>query len=520
MQHNKVGEPKLFSQFGLFSLLLVAGASFSTLSADTYESFSRFKKSQAESYQTYRDERDGEFSSYLKQQFKAYNVHRGTPLYEKPKPKQVTPAIPTKIKPVGPKVTVKLIDIKKDIKDVEPKTVVKKPVVTKPIVIIKPDIEIKKPIEIEKPVEVEKKKDINFDFYGSKLGFYIPKGLKQANFYPQNQKGIASFFNTAASSEYEPLVSDIKRISKSMNLNDWGVYLLVLKVSNNVFNDHDNSKLLSWFLFNKLGYAVKVGLANKHVVLMHYSKKVIYSTPNYKFSDKKYYVVSNYAKGSVGRLFSYKQDYPGATKSLDLSLNTLPNFTSDVKSKTLKFEQFGNKYSVKYKYNKNLIDFMQTYPQADYETYFNTPLDSMTYKTIASDLKKYIDGKKASEAMNLVLSFVQKSFEYETDPEQFGREKPMFAQETLYFDKSDCEDRAVLFAYLIKELFHIPVVGVKYKDHMSTALYIPIEGDRVTAKSKSFVIADPTYINANIGMNMPKYKSIKPEKYIYINKSL
>jgi hypothetical protein len=121
--------------------------------------------------------------------------------------------------------------------------------------------------------------------------------------------------------------------------------------------------------------------------------------------------------------------------------------------------------------------------------------------------------------MNFVLNFVQKSFKYEQDNQQFGREKVMFAQETLYFDKSDCEDRAVLFSYLIKELFGVSVLGVKYEDHMATAVYVPIEGDEVMVKSKKFVIADPTYINATIGMSMPKYKSIKPQSYIVVREN-
>ena len=368
--------------------------------------------------------------------------------------------------------------------------------------------------EKEKPKVV--KKDINFMFYGSNLGFNIPKGMKNANFYPQNQTGIASFFDNAASSEYETLIEDVKNVKKDMRLNDWGLYLLVLNISEHMFSEADNSKLMSWFMFNKLGYAVKVGLANKHIVLMHYSKKIIYSTPNYSFGKKKYYVVANYAKGSVGRLFSYKQDYPGSTRDLDLSLETLPNFVSNMKDKTLEFKQFGETYTVPFSYNKNLIDFMATYPQADYDVFFNAPLSDDTYKDIASGLKKYVDGKKASDAMNFVLNFVQKSFKYERDNQQFGREKVMFAEETLYFDKSDCEDRAILFSYLMKELFHVPVVGVKYSDHMATALYIPIKGDKVIANNKTFVVADPTYINANIGMSMPKYRSKKPQSYIVV----
>ena len=130
--------------------------------------------------------------------------------------------------------------------------------------------------------------------------------------------------------------------------------------------------------------------------------------------------------------------------------------------------------------------------------------------------KEHISGKKASEAINFMLHFVQNAFVYQQDNEQFAREKVMFAQETLYYDKSDCEDRAVLFSSLIKEFFGINVVGVKYKDHMATALYIPIEGDSVSVKSKKFVIADPTYVNATLGMSMPKYRAIKPVEYIVV----
>lgn len=489
MQQNKVGEPRLFKQFGHFSLLLILA-----VTAVSAGSFEEFKKSQAESFQTYKDERDNAFKNYLKEQWRAYDTYKSAELYEKPKPKEITPAVPKISKPVGPKIT---IDVKKPI-EVEPE-----------------------PVQVKaEPVVAEEQKDINFNFYGSRLGFNIPKGMKNANFYPQSQEGIGNFFNSSASSEYEPLISSIQNVSNKMKLNDWGVYQLVTKISNMVHQNQDNSKLLSWFIFNKMGYAVKIGLADKHVVLMHYSSKDIYSTPNFKFDNKKYYVIANYHKGNVGRLFSYKQDYPGSVKPLDLSLNTLPDFESDMVSKNLEFKQFGKSYVVEFEYNKNLLDFMATYPQADYETFFNAPLDAKTYNTIALSLKKYLDGKKASDAMNFVLNFVQTAFKYERDDIQFGREKVMFAQETLFFDKSDCEDRAILFSYLVKELFGVGVIGVKYKDHMATALYVPMDGDKVDAGSKKFVIADPTYINATIGMSMPQYKSIVPESYIVVEKKM
>lgn len=524
MQQNKVGEVKLLMQFGRFSFIILL-----MICALNAQSFKDFKTSQTQSFGNYKELKDKEFKKNLTGQWRAYNVYRGVKLYEKPKPKSIVSAKTIKTKSIGPIVNVKIIPEKKVLvdavvfkKDKDFVTLDKKAPsfdtkVDNLIVIKEKDGNILLKSDLKSKTSLVKK-DINFNFFGSELGFNISANLKKSKFYPKNQKGIVNFFDTAASSEYEGLIDDIKSVSKDLGLNDWGIYLLVQNISKKAFTNSDDKKLFSWFIFNKLGYAVKIGLSNKHIVLMHYSKKTIYSTPSYSFLNKKYYVISHYAKRNIRSLYSYKQDYPDATKAMDLSLDKLPNFVKDMQNKTLKFKEFGNSYAVSFKYNKNIIDFMATYPQADYETFFNAPIEKETYKDIASDLKKYIDGKRASDAINFVLHFVQNSFIYETDQQQFAREKVMFAQETLFYNKSDCEDRAVLFSYLMKELFSIGVIGVKYKDHMATALNIPMQGDAIKAGSKRFIIADPTYINASVGQSMPKYKPIKPESFIVVRK--
>ena len=483
MQINKDGEQRQFKQYGLFSLTFLLLTS--TLSA---ESFADFKRTQNRAFTKYRDVRDSEFNNYLKAEWEEYSGKESSPMYEKQKPKSITPTAQKKIKSLGPRINIR---IKKS---------------------------LEKPKIVQKLVK-ERAKDIELLFFGQKIGFNVDNQFKTAKFYPLNQSGISNFFDTLASSNYEDTIRDIRYISKELNLNDWGIYLLVNELSKALYYNLDDQKLFSWFIFNKLGYAVKVGLSSKHIVLMYFSKKIIYSTPNYEFADKKFYVISNYAKESTGKIYTYKQNYPKADKALDLALNSLPNFKENLHEKTLSFSQLGNKYTLSYSYDKNLIDFMATYPQADYETYFNAPMNPETYKSIANDLKKYVDGKSSSVALNFVLNFVQKAFEYEVDQQQFGREKVMFADETLYYNKSDCEDRAILFSYLVKELFGISVIGVKYPDHMATALYIPMKGDSVRAGRRKYVIADPTYINANIGQSMPRYKSIIPESFIVVRKA-
>ncbi len=555
MLRNKDGERNCFKLFGRFSLVLL----FAT-GALHAETFSEFKKHQAQSYRQYKDERDKAFQGYLKAQWKAYKKFVSASLYEKPKPKKIPK---TKQKPapkVGPKVLIRLkplphikkpelpaevaltpskpkkklpVQPPKKVKEEKPKIAVQKPKKETPKKQPPKEMAKKQPQKItpEKKPQVAKitppktvsvppvkvvKKDVEFDFFGSKLGFDIPQKIKNARFFPTGQKGISNYFDAVASSDYETLLKDIKAVKKSMNLNDWGLYLLVDKIGKKIYKYDDEVQLFDWFVFNKLGYAAKVGLSNGHVISMYYSKKIIYSTPNFRFGKKRYYVISHYNKGNIKSLLSYRQNYPGATKALDLSLHSLPIFEPDYKTKRLTFTYLGKKYDITYKYNKNLVDFFATYPQADYSTFFNAPVDQMTYVSIAESLRKYINGKKAAEAMNFVLNFVQNAFEYQTDQQQFGREKVMFAEETLYYKASDCEDRAILYSFLTKELFGIPVLGIKYPNHMATALYVPLQGDKVRVKNKEFVVADPTYINAPIGEAMPQFKGKMPKDFIYV----
>ena len=490
--HNKAGEQNLYNLFGHFSLLLIISVLSSTISA---ESFSEFKKSQTDLFNNYKNEHDKTFNKYLKSNWEGYSSKKPLSFYEAPKPVSILPTIEKRVKRLGPKVQMKT-DVDKKEKS-EAKTIA--------IVIVD-----KQSIE---------PRDMYINFFGTKLGFDIPEGIVVSKFYPQNQKGIENFFNNTALVEYEPFIASINSTIKELNLNDWGKYLLVKKISEKIFEGVDDSRLLSWFIFNKLGYSVRVGLANKHVIVMFNSDKPIYATPHYSIGKKMFYAVSEYAKPSVGKVYTYNHDYPDSSSSFDLSMKTLPKLSKNIKSKTLSFKQYSKKYDIDYTYNQNLIDFMSTYPQADYETFFNTPLSAQSYKDIVKGLRKHINGKETSVAINFVLSFVQKSFKYEPDNKQFGREKVMFAQETLFYNKSDCEDRAILFSYLVKELFKISVVGVKYKDHMATALYIPMRGDSVRVNSRKFIIADPTYINSNVGESMNKYKNIKPNSFIFLTDS-
>jgi len=460
----------LLKLFGLFSILLI----FTTFLEA--KSFENFKKREVHTFTQYTNVNDLEFSSYLKREWLGYSQNKILKFYKETKPNFITPALQTYMKPVGPILNIKIPKDKNTTKKI--------------------------PYE---PINGS----LMLNFFGTKLGFNIP-AIKNYVFYPKSKDGVSIFFRNIATSQYYDLVDSIKKTSKELNLNDWAKYLLIKKITSKIYGDKDRANLLAWFIFNKLGYDIKIGLHEKHAILMFHLKQKLYQTSSYTITKKKYYVLENYLQGKLGLVYTYKKNYPSAKKVFDFSLKTLPLFTKNIASKTITFYEDSKKYEIPYIYNKNLINFLNTYPQVDTKIYLQTPIPYKSYRKIAFALKRFTREKKASDALNFILHFVQKAFIYETDEKQFKRQKMMFAQQTLYFKKSDSEDRVALFNYLIKHLYGISVVSVKYSDYMMSGLYIPIQGANVKLGRKKFILADPTCIDSNLGQIMTKYKGVKP----------
>ena len=64
----------------------------------------------------------------------------------------------------------------------------------------------------------------------------------------------------------------------------------------------------------------------------------------------------------------------------------------------------------------------------------------------------------------------------------------------------------------MRRLTGLKVVGLHYPGHMATAVRFEgeVKGDAVYHKGERYVVCDPTYLNADIGITMPQFKGIAP----------
>ena len=200
-------------------------------------------------------------------------------------------------------------------------------------------------------------------------------------------------------------------------------------------------------------------------------------------------------------------------KMFSLYINQLPTLPENLTSCRLLTSARFPETHIPICSNKNLMDFFATYPYCRWDVHALTPLSDQTKEALYPVLKKQIANKTQTEAANILINFVQTAFQYKTDKDQFGYERPLFADETLNYPYSDCEDRAILYSVLIRDLLGLDIVLLHYPTHLATAVCFDenVTGDYLQIDGRRYIVCDPTYIGADIGRTMPGMDNITAE---------
>jgi len=208
-------------------------------------------------------------------------------------------------------------------------------------------------------------------------------------------------------------------------------------------------------------------------------------------------------------LQAYESKNPGTLLPISLKMNVLPGFKDKQVNKKLYFDN----EILSINLNQTLISFLNDYPGCELSVYFNAPISGKTYSYLDILLKPRLKGKTNVEKVNILLDFIQKSFPYKTDVEQFGREKYMFGDEAICFPFTDCDDRAVLMTKLVHRYTGLETVGLDYPNHVSTAVRFneTIKGDYIIYNGEKYFICDPTYIGAIAGIAMEEMRTSVPK---------
>lgn len=477
----------------IITISFLAAAVFQAAAQDIGGLFDEFAQKADKEYAEFMDEANNMFADLIKDSWKAFNILAGIDPPAKPKPK--TP-------PVAPADTVP-----ESVELPEPQIPATTDQATQPDV--KPVEDSPAPLPVFPP---ENANLFKCSFYGVATPFTIPKDIIEYQIKGNSEKAISDFWKFIASVDYDSLIEQTKTVKRRLGLNGWTLYQWINIMSDFAFgSDINKSEIFKVFMLNQLGLEAKLAIADGSITTMVAFKEMVYSRMFCKINDNRYFLYPELK--NVKELYSYDINFPVQTTPVTLEMTSELNLTDEagtsdaIVTVNANSKVFGDRFALPI--NQNIIRLYADYPQVDVEIYAKSFVDPCFAEALLAAIRPHLEGKNELEQVNTLLSYLHYDFEYATDDEQFGYEKPFFMEENYVYPKNDCEDRSILFSFLVRNLLHLDVVLLDYPDHIATAICFSndVPGDYFYCNGKKYTVCDPTYIGACAGMTMDGYQN-------------
>lgn len=474
-----------FKSFLLISLLF--GLSMFTSSAQTddfYAQYEKFSKHAKAEYEDYRAQCNAEYVKFLKRAWKEYKV---LPSIPRPKDEVVPPTImPRQDKN------------KKQAKEILIENVVS------------PILSLPQPKPISPIYENDKveEKNFSFSYMGTTCEVRLPKDLN-IRMSGCESCMIATIWKQLATNAMDNTIRDFLALRLKMQLCDWA-YLNLIDTFAKAFCGHGNEAvIMAAFIYSQSGYKMRLGRDCEKLYLLYGSKHGIYEKGYIVIEGINYYPLDDKVERMEISDFSFPQE-----QSMSLYIENAQKFTIRPSAKRkLASEQYHD-VTIDSQVNLNLIQFYNTYPSSEvngnfmtrWKMYADTPMDESVSQMLYPDIKNKIEGLSDVQAVNQILNWVQTAFQYEYDDKVWGHDRAFFAEETLYYPYCDCEDRAILFTRLVRDLLGLECILVYYPGHLASAVCLKqqVNGDYISLDGDVYTICDPTYIGAPVGITMPE----------------
>lgn len=350
---------------------------------------------------------------------------------------------------------------------------------------------------------------LRFDFYGDTISIHINKADTAAvNGLPSLQM-VKLYEEHFAEASYQLLADTLMQYKKDHLTDDWIYYQLIRKTAQEISpkqNNYERYTVLKWFLLTRSGYNTTLKSGAGRLLFYVQTDDAIFNIPFY-YKDNRQYVCLNYHDYGYFEIKQEKYEeiktgYSNTGKAFSYKVTRIPEGkNSAYVDKELRFNYYESISHFTVKLNPSIQQMFANYPVVDYESYFNIPLSRQTYQSLIPALKKHLARMKVKKGVDFLMRFTRYAFLFEPDSIAYGREKRLTPEQTLLYQASDCEDRAALFFYLVKEIYNLPMIVLSYPEHVTIAVQLkkPV-GKPVIYNGKEYTVAEPTPQKDDIGL--------------------
>lgn len=460
---------------------------FDAFKKSQMQQFDSFKTSQQSEYDAFRRAQNEQYAAFMREGWEAIHA---LPAIQVEKEKEVEPVVyelPTSDTLAATATYSEAIDTKSEV-----------------IVVPNPSAQ-PSPLAPVQAKDHILHKTVSVSYYGTlvSVGFPVSDNLKIQSL---NEKGLADAWLHLSNEKYDITLSNVLNVRDAMSLCDWGYIEMLQAVSEKQYGKTNEAVLMQAYLLAQSNYKVRLAYGEGKLYILVASEYSILGMSRYEIDSEYFYPL----QCELNQLKICKAFFENE-KAISLQLREEQKLAQDMNSARRLSSKFGIVANVAV--NKNEIEFFENYPSAYFGNktltrwvvYANTPLSRCVKESLYPTLQKSITGLNERDAVNKILNFVQTAFTYGYDDQVWGSDRAFFALETLHYPYSDCEDRSILFARLVRDLIGLDVVLIYYPGHLATAVAFAqdVNGDYLVYKGRRYTVCDPTYVNAPVGITMP-----------------
>lgn len=352
---------------------------------------------------------------------------------------------------------------------------------------------------------------IDVELYGTIFKMRRPD-LSNYRLRERSPGGYADAWRSLNTTATNNFIIDCLSQREERGLCDWA-YIQLIQAASELICKDDRAKatLLSGFLLSQCGYRIRFATDSSNRLHLLYSPTgIVYQVPSFNIDGYNYYVATDFDRNDLNyKLCNFK--CPGEKQ---ISFEITEAMHLDYKPAPTRKMSIHNRPDIELSVstNRNLIDFYNTYPTAtagkdtytQWAIYANTPASAEVQRDLYPPLMEAVKGLSQKDAANLLIHLAE-SFPYGYDSEIWGRDRAFFVDESWFYPFSDCEDHAIHFTRLVRDILGLEAVLVYYPNHLAAAVAFTepgVEGDFVIHRGKRFTICDPTIFYADVGTTM------------------
>lgn len=366
---------------------------------------------------------------------------------------------------------------------------------------------------------IVKAAQVEVNFYEDLLQLRYEPAMLPSQTVSVEENSLVRYYQSLEQAPYQPFLEDLKHYRGHLALNDMLYYKLMCKAIDAIAIKQSavQKDILCWFLLSKSGYDARLAYLGKRVFVYAFSTDEVFEVPVIAIEKRSFVNISSfrdplYKVGQALFMLNFTPNPQG--RSFAFYLRKLPALTPNPKTRRVAFNFEGNHYELEAEVDQTLINIFKDYPLIHEFQYLETPLSPYLSHSLLEPMQQWIANLPPEEALKLLVTFTRSAFIYKTDKATFGKNKPMIADEALFYEYSDCEDRVAILYNLVKKLLDLPMIVVAYPDHLTLGVALPDPyGAMIVYKNKKYMVCDPTgpANTSDIGQIPPGYETAKFE---------